>query len=83
MLHTRDYFQTFEIKLDAPLPSGSLQIGKKKYQLGNNWLRAQEGSFSLTAPVIFAGFGSSGDVANIDVRGKIVVTNMGSDDCTG
>ncbi len=37
-------------------------------------------SVQLTAPVVFAGFGSAADLADLDVKGKIVVVNMGEND---
>lgn len=77
MPSTQDYFQTFELKIITPPTSGSLTIGNKAYQLGSNLLQARGTPISLTAHVVYAGFGSAADLANINVQGKIVVTNMG------
>lgn len=79
---TQDYFQTFDLKMIPPASSGSLVIGNKTFQLGKDLVQASGTALSVSAPVVFAGFGSAGDLANIDVRGKIVVTNMGENDAS-
>ncbi len=76
----RDYFQTFDLKFVSPAVSGSLKIGNKTYLLGDNLLKANGADISETAPVVFAGFGTAGDLVNLDVKGKIVITNMGESD---
>jgi hypothetical protein len=79
---TDNYFQNFEIKMISPAASGSLTIGNKIYHIGDDLLQTRGSGLQLAAPVIFAGFGSAADLANLDVKGKIVVVNMGESDST-
>ena len=79
---TDNYFQNFEIKMISPSTGGSLTIGNKMYHIGDDLLQTRGSGLQLTAPVVFAGFGSSSDLASLDVKGKIVVVNMGENDST-
>ena len=82
MAGTQDYVQNFELKMISPTTSGTLTVGNKTYHIGTDLLQARGSGFQLTAPVVFAGFGSAADFANLDVKGKIVVVNMGESDST-
>lgn len=79
---TESYFQSFEIKMISPSTNGSLTVGNKTYHIGEDLLQTRGFGLQLTAPVVFAGFGSPADLANFDVKGKIVVVNMGESDST-
>src|SRR5450432_323541 len=82
MAGAENYFQIFEIKMISPSTNGSLTVGNKTYHIGADLLQARGSGLQLTAPVIFASFGSAADLANLDVKGKIVVVNMGESDST-
>jgi hypothetical protein len=78
----QDYMQSFELKMISPVTSGTLTIGNKTYQVGTDLLQARGAGLQLTAPVIFAGFGTAADLSGLDVKDKIVVVNMGENDST-
>ncbi len=75
-----DYFQTFDIKMITPSNAGTLTINTNSYKLGTDLLQVEGADLSLSAPMIYAGFGTKADLDKIDVKGKIVVVNMGSND---
>jgi hypothetical protein len=77
---TRDYFQEFEIKMTKPAGGGSFKMNSINYNIGDKILQISGGDVSLNAPIVFAGYGSEKDLEKIDVKGKIVVTNFGSND---
>lgn len=76
----KDYLQSFELKLATPASSGALVINGTTYSYGKDLLQAGGNDVSLQAPVVFAGYGSKDDLDKIDVKGAIVVTNMGLND---
>jgi hypothetical protein len=78
----QDYFQRFELRFIKPPFAGSFAVGNKTYQIGKDFLQVRGSGLQLTAPVVFAGFGSPADLANLDIAGKIVVVNMGENDST-
>ncbi len=79
---TTDYLQRFELKIISPGLRGSLTIGTNTYYLGVDFLQVRGPELQLAAPVVFAGFGSLADLVSLDVKGKIVVVNMGENDST-
>jgi hypothetical protein len=79
---TEDYVQAFGLKMISPATAGSFSVGSKTYQIGVDFLQSRGSGVQLTAPVVFAGFGSPADLAGLDVRGKILVVNMGENDST-
>ena len=80
MRGTTDYFQTFDIKMVTPAITGTFSTNTTNYQLGVDFLEMKGEDFSAVAPLVFAGYGSKTDLDKIDVKDKIVVTNMGADD---
>jgi len=79
---TQDFFQIFEIQFISPANAGSFTVGNKTFELGKDLLQASGITISLIAPVVFVDFGSKEDINKADVRGKIVVANMGENDST-
>jgi hypothetical protein len=79
---TQDYFQHFDLPFITAPGAGSFVVGNKTYYIGKDFLQARGVAFQLTAPVVFAGFGSPAELDNLDVKGKIVVVNMGENDST-
>ncbi|MFT3681050.1 MAG: M28 family peptidase [Ferruginibacter sp.] len=82
MAGATDYFQNLEIKIITAPHAGSFSVGNKTYTIGKDFLQARGAGIQLTAPVVFAGFGTANDLSNLDVKGKIVVVNMGENDST-
>ena len=79
---TTDYFQNFTIKTLLPTATGSITINTTKYQLGNDLIQANGDNITITAPVVYAGYGMQAEIDKIDVKGKIVVANKGENDST-
>ena len=77
-----NYFQHFTLQMITPAVNGFFKVGGKTYTLGENFLQARGTGIQLTAPIVFANFGTAEDVSKIDVKGKIVVVNMGENDST-
>jgi Zn-dependent M28 family amino/carboxypeptidase len=80
------YFQNFDMiiaPLDRKNTSLRAKIGtsEKQYELGHdfNWARQSANPTTITAPVVFTGYGVNApeygynDFAGVDVRGKIVI----------
>jgi Zn-dependent M28 family amino/carboxypeptidase len=80
------YFQNFDMvigPLDREKSKFEAKIGstEKTFQLGHdfNWARQSVNPTTVTAPVVFAGYGVNApeynynDFAGVDVRGKIVI----------
>ncbi|WP_336514586.1 M28 family peptidase [Pollutibacter soli] len=74
---TQDYFQVFHLPFISAPTSGSFVAGNKTYTIGKDFVQARGFASEIDAPVVFANFGSDADLTNIDVKGKIVVVNMG------
>ncbi|MGN6163758.1 MAG: M28 family peptidase [Flavisolibacter sp.] len=78
-----DYYQPFDITLFSPAKTGFLRIKDAEYSLVMDLLQINGiHDISITAPIVFIGYGSEADFDRADVRGKIVITNMGKSDST-
>ena len=79
---TENYVQGFELTFISPAMTGSFSVGNKTFQIGVDFLQVRGSGLQLTAPIVFAGFGSDADLANLDVKGKMVLVNMGENEST-
>ena len=79
---TSDYFQNFSIKLESPPTTGSLTAGTQKWDLGGEIVKTNSGDNALTGTLIYVGHGTEAELAKVDVRGKIVVSDFGINDST-
>ena len=77
---SKDYFQLFELSFASTATSGSLKIKDSTYTIPNNLIQIGGQDVSIEAPIVFAGHGSAADLENIDIRGKIVISYIGSGD---
>ena len=77
---TIDYFQSFTIKMVTPATTGTLTIDNHSYSIGTDFLQINGADTQVTAPVVYARFGSKEDLDKLDIKGKIVITNMGASD---
>ena len=77
---TTDYFQTFNIKMVTPASTGALTVNNKTYEAGNDILQVEGEDMQMNAPIVYAGFGAKADLDKANVKGKIVVTDMGRND---
>ncbi len=76
------HFQQFQLQFITAPTAGILSIGSKTYSIEKDLLQVKGQALQLTAPVVFAGFGNEADITNLDIKGKIVVVNMGENDST-
>jgi hypothetical protein len=67
----------------TPATAGTLTIDNHGYTIGSDILQLNGADMQLNAPVVYASFGNKDDLDKVDVKGKIVVTNMGASDSSG
>jgi len=79
---TNDYFQNFELNTFTPAKTGGLTVNGKTYAANDGLIEIQGGDLKLSATVIYAGFGSKQELDKLDLKGKIVITDMGRNDST-
>jgi Peptidase family M28 len=72
------YFQDIPFTLSSPPSRGSVKMGDFTFSQGQNLLVLDGNSFSGTAEVVDLGFGSAEEFAGKEVKGKIVLTNVGA-----
>ncbi|MEY3643618.1 MAG: hypothetical protein RLZZ207_312 [Bacteroidota bacterium] len=72
------FFQDIPFTLSSPPSKGSIQIGTKSFAQGKNLLVLDGRSFSGDFELVDVGFGSAEEFAGKDLKGKIVVTNVGA-----
>ena len=77
---TTDYFQTFDIKMVKPGKTGNLTVNDKTYMMGDEIIQVGGENMSISAPIVYAGFGTKEELEKLDIKGKIVVTKMGNND---
>ncbi len=78
---TKNYFQPFTITIAKPATTGTFALNDKNFSIGDNLVQVKGKDISLNAPVVYAGHGMKEDELP-DVKGKIVVTEIGSSDST-
>jgi hypothetical protein len=71
------YYQHIPFRLSAPPESGKLILGEKVYQQGEDILVLDGPSYIGEHELIVLGYGLESDYKGKDVRGKVVVTNVG------
>lgn len=76
----KDYFQAFTISMLSPARQGTFTVSDKTFEIGKDLLQFKGQDVSLNAPVIFAGHGMKEEVGKLDVKGKIVITEIGGAD---
>lgn len=74
------YFQNIPFNLSAPPKTGELMIGNTKYSQGEELLVLDGEAASGDYEVVDLGFGTEEDFAGKDVKGKVVITNVGAPD---
>jgi len=75
-----DYFQPFDIKMVTPSSMGLLSVSTTTYKLGDMLLELKGGDLAIDAPIVYLGYGTKADFDKADVKGKILVTEMGFSD---
>lgn len=77
---TTDYFQEFDIKLEKRPDQGGLTIAGTHFKMMESLLSYEGNDTTITAPVVYVGFGMEKDLGNIDLKGKIVVSDFGENE---
>ena len=72
------YFQNIPFRLSSPPKSGSVLIANKTYTQGQNLLVLDGKSLSGDFELVDVGFGMAEDFVGKNVKGKIVLTNVGA-----
>ncbi|GAA0878105.1 M20/M25/M40 family metallo-hydrolase [Algoriphagus jejuensis] len=72
------FYQNIPFRLSSPPKSGTMKIGESEFSQGKNLLVLDGKSFSGDYELIDLGFGLEEDFSGKDVKGKIVVTNVGA-----
>lgn len=80
---TKDYFQTFTIRLFTPSKTGGLTVGNKNYKVSQDVMQVSGTDVSLDAPIEYAHFGLKEDLDKVNVKGKIIVSEWGANDSSG
>jgi hypothetical protein len=75
-----DYFQLFDIKTTIPSTKVSFVVNGKDFELATDMLKLDGDDIQVSAPVVYAGFGLKADFDKLDVKGKIVITTLGTSD---
>ncbi|PSL07650.1 M28 family peptidase [Cecembia rubra] len=72
------YYQHIPFRLSTPPTKGEITIGNKTFTHGSDMLVLDGSSLVGTYELIVLGYGLSEDYAGKNVKGKIVVTNVGA-----
>ena len=72
------YYQDIPFTLSSPPTRGSVQLGEFSFSQGQNLLVLDGRSFSGNYEVVDIGFGSVEEFTGKDLKGKIVITNVGA-----
>ncbi|AFL85822.1 putative aminopeptidase [Belliella baltica DSM 15883] len=74
------YYQHIPFRLSAPPTKGEVVLGKKTFTQGDDLLVLDGPSINGDYEMIVLGFGMEADYVGKDVKGKIVITNVGAPD---
>ncbi|TVP44645.1 MAG: M28 family peptidase [Mongoliibacter sp.] len=71
------YYQKIPFRLSGPPQSGTLRLGEQTFTQGDDILVLDGEDFTGSHEIIVLGYGLENDYEGKDVKGKIVVTNIG------
>lgn len=74
------YFQNIPFRLSAPPSKGQISLGDSTFTQGNSLLVLDGKSLSGDFDLVEVGYGLKADYEGKDVKGKVVVTNIGAPD---
>jgi len=72
------YFQKVEMSSTAPPQSGTLQMADSSFSFSKEMILLSGKDISASAELVFLDYGSPEDFEKADLKGKIVVTQIGS-----
>lgn len=73
-----DYFQQVGLTNVQPPKKIDLKLGNDQFKFKDDLILLKGSGSVSDAPVVFVGYGNESDFANLDVKGKIVVSFTGS-----
>ncbi|TFV97619.1 M20/M25/M40 family metallo-hydrolase [Algoriphagus kandeliae] len=74
------YFQNIPFRLSTPPKEGNLTLGDSKFSQGQEMLVLNGDALTGEFDVVDLGFGNPEDFAGKDLKGKVVITNVGAPD---
>ncbi|MDO3641922.1 M28 family metallopeptidase [Mucilaginibacter sp. L3T2-6] len=74
------YFQLFDLKMITPSKSGTITLGTTTFKTGVDAAQVNALDVNVNAPVAYGGKGSKEELAPLDVKGKVVLLDMGKVD---
>lgn len=73
------FFQPVALQRTQPTASGRIRFGSDSLKLGNQFVVMNGNPINQTAPSVYVGYGlTAADYAGKDVKGKFVITQVGS-----
>lgn len=72
------YYQNIPFRLSSPPSKGTVSIGNNDFEQGDGLLVLDGPSLTGNFQMVVVGYGQESDYTAKDVKGKIVVTNVGS-----
>jgi hypothetical protein len=72
------YYQNIPFRLSSPPSKGTVSLGKNIFEQGDGLLVLDGPSLSGKFELVVVGYGQEADFEGKDVKGKIVVTNVGA-----
>lgn len=74
------YFQPFTLKVLTPGTAGQVTIGGTAFKPGDNVVQYIAADVNVSAPLLYAGHPTADELEKLDVKGKIVMLDMGKGD---
>jgi len=75
-----DYFQHFTVKMLTAGTDGVVSIGSLNFKPGDEALQYSPTDVKIDGQLIYLGHASADEVAKVDIKGKIVMFDMGAGD---
>lgn len=75
---TNSYYQNIPFRLSSPPSKGTVSLGNTAFEQGDGLLVLDGPSLTGKFELVVAGYGQESDYSGKDVKGKIVVTNVGA-----
>jgi hypothetical protein len=72
------YFQNIPFRISSPPTKGLLTLGSKEFLQGEDVLVLEGNGLSGKYEWVAVGFGQEEDYANLDVKGKVVISKIGA-----
>lgn len=75
---TNSYYQNIPFRLSSPPSKGTVSLGNTAFEQGDGLLVLDGPSLTGKFELVVVGYGQESDYSGKDVKGKIVVTNVGA-----